>query len=64
MVMGVSNNEIGNLLPPLHGLFFLISSKEFIFLHNPTDRIMHTMGVVTPVVEYRLELRNSSMGSP
>ena len=27
------------LLPPLHGLLFLISSKGYFYMHHPTDRI-------------------------
>ena len=49
-----SDNEIGNLLPPLHGLLFPISSKGF-YMHHPTDRIAHTTVFVTPVMGHWLE---------
>ena len=37
------------MLPPLHGLLFLVSSKGT-FMHHPTDRIAPTF--VNPVVRY------------
>ena len=62
MVKDHSDTERGNLLPPLHGLLFLISSKGSFICTHPTDRITHTTTFVTPVVEHWLEMRNSSMG--
>ena len=53
MVKDHSNSERGNLLAP-HRLLFLISSKGFLHMHHPTDRIGHTMAFVTPVVEHWL----------
>ena len=38
------------------GLLFPISSKFFLYMHNPTDRIGHTTAFVTLVVEHWLEL--------
>ena len=48
-----SDIKRGNPLPPLHGLLFLISSKVSFIVH-PTDRIVHTMASVAPVVEHWL----------
>ena len=53
MVKNHTDSERGNLLPP-HGLLFLISSKGS-YVHHPTDRITHTTGFVTPIVEHWLE---------
>ena len=44
-----------NLQQPLHGLFFLISSKGSFIMHHLTDRIAHTMAFVTSIVEHCLE---------
>ena len=44
-----------NLLLPLHGLLFLISSKGSFYIHHPTDTIAHTMAFATLVVEHWLE---------
>ena len=44
MVKDHSDSERGNLLPP-HSLFFPISSKGFFYMHHPTDRIVHMMGL-------------------
>ena len=44
-----------NPLLSLHGLFFSISSKISFYIHNPTNRIVHTTAFVTPVVEHWLE---------
>ena len=44
-----------NLLPPLHGLIFAISSKEYIFMHHPTYMIVHTTAFVTTVVKHWIE---------
>ena len=44
-----SDSERGNPLPP-HGLLFPISSKGS-FICTIPDRIAHTTGFVTPVVE-------------
>ena len=35
MVKSLSDSEIGNQLPPLHGLIFLISSKGFFICTMP-----------------------------
>ena len=51
MVKDHSYSKRGNPLPP-HRLLFPISNKgSFI----STDRIVHTMAFVTPVMEHRLE---------
>ena len=47
MVKYHSDSERGNLLPPLHGLLFLISS-----------RVAHTTTFVTPVMEHWLHFIN------
>ena len=54
MVKDHSDSERGNPLPS-HGLHFPISSKGFVYMHHPTDRITHTTAFVTPVVEHWLE---------
>ena len=54
MVKYHTDSERGNPLPP-HGLFFLINSKEFFYMHHPRDRIAHTTAFVTPVLEHWLE---------
>ena len=54
MVKNHSDSEKGNSLPP-HRLLFPISSKGSFYMHNPTDRIAHTMAFVTPIVEHWLE---------
>ena len=54
MVKDHSDSERGNLLPPLHGLLFPISSKGS-FICTIPDRTAHTMAFVTPVVEHWLE---------
>ena len=46
MVKDHSDSERGNLLPALHGLLFLISSKEFFYIPHPKDRISHTTAFV------------------
>ena len=38
---------------PYHGKHFLISSKGY--MHQPTDRMVHTITFVIPVVEHWLE---------
>ena len=53
MVKDHSDSERGNLLPP-HGLLFLIN-RGFFYMHHPTDRIAHTMAIVTPVMEHWLD---------
>ena len=50
MVPNHSDNERGNLLLP-HGLLFLISSKVFLNMHHPTDRIAHSVAFVNPVIK-------------
>ena len=57
MVKDHSDNERGNLLPPLHGLVFLINSKVF-YMHPPTDWIEHTMTSCGALAG----MRNSSVG--
>ena len=54
MVKDDSDSERGNPLPP-HRLLFPINSKGSFYMHHPTDRIIHTMAFVTPVVEHWLE---------
>ena len=51
MVKDHSDSEKGNPLPP-HRLLFAISSKDFFYMHHPTDRIAHTTAFVKPVVEH------------
>ena len=51
MVKNHSDRLRGNLLPH-HGLPFPISSKGFVYVHHPTDRIPHTTAFVTPSVEH------------
>ena len=53
MLKDHSGSEKGNPLPP-HGLLFPISSKGS-FICTIPDRIAHTMGIVTPLVEHWLE---------
>ena len=48
-------SETGNPLPPLHWLLFPISSKEYFYIHHPTERIVHTTAFVTPVPKHLLE---------
>ena len=55
MVKDHSDSKRGNLLLPLHGLLFLISSKESFHMHHLTDRIPHTMAFFSPIVEHWLE---------
>ena len=55
MVKDHSDSEKGNLLPPLHRIFFPISSKSS-FITPSIDRIAHTTAFVfTHVVEHWLE---------
>ena len=49
-----SYGERGNPLPPLQELFFPINSKA-LYKHHPTVRIVHTMVLVTPAVDHRVE---------
>ena len=49
-----SDSERGNLLPPLHGLLFLIINKVS-FIYHPRDRRIHITAFVTSVVEHWLE---------
>ena len=52
MALNISDSKKGNLLRPLNGLLFLISSKcSFI----STDRLAHILIFVTPVVEHWLD---------
>ena len=48
MVKGQTTKKRRNLLPPLHGLFFLIS--DLLYVPSP-----HTIAFVTSVVEHWLE---------
>ena len=62
MVKDQSSNKRRNLLPPLHGLFFLIS--DLLYVPSP-----HTIAFVTSVVEHWLEREtawwfNCSAGMP
>ena len=59
MVKEHLDRERGNPLPPLHGLFFSISSKGYFIMHRPTDRIAHNTAFITPVVEHLLERKNA-----
>ena len=54
MLKDHSDSEIGNPLPP-YWLLFPINSKDYFYIHHPTDRIAHTTAFVTPVVEHWLE---------
>ena len=55
MVKDHSDSKRGNLLLPLHGLLFLISSKESFHMHHPIDRITHTIAFFAPIVDHWLE---------
>ena len=55
MIMNHSDIERGNLLLPIHGLFFPISSKGFFNIHHSTDRIVYSTAIVTPYMEHWLE---------
>ena len=46
-----SDSEGGSPLLPLHGYFFQLAPRALLY----TDRIVHTMAFVTPVVEHWLE---------
>ena len=48
MVKDHSDSKKGNTLPPIHWIYFLI-------MHHPTDRIVHIMAFVIPVVEHWLK---------
>ena len=63
MVKDHSDSERGNPLPP-HGLPFPISSKDYFYMHHPTDRIIHTTAFVIPVMEHWLERKIAPMGPP
>ena len=43
-----------NRLPPLHGLFFSVSSKGSFYMHQTTEK--NTLIFITPVVEHWWEL--------
>ena len=49
MVTDYSDGETRNLLPSQQVLLF------HIYVHHPTDRIVHTTAFVTPVTEHWLE---------
>ena len=49
------DSERGNLLLPPHGLLFFYYQQELFYICHPTDRIVHIMAFVTPVVEHWLE---------
>ena len=59
LVKDCSDSKRGNLLLPLHGLLFPISSTDsIIYIYHPTDRIAHTSrGALAG-------MRNSPMGPP
>ena len=50
----------GNLLLPLHGLFFPEQQQGIFYMHCPTNRTDHIKAFVTPVAG----MRNSSMDPP
>ena len=50
MIKHHSDSQRGNLLLPLHGVLFRISSKGY-----PSDRTAYTLTFITPVVEHWLE---------
>ena len=54
MLKDHSDSERWNLLPPLHGLIFLISSKGTFICTIPIGRITHTSAFVNPVMELHL----------
>ena len=54
MVKDHSESKKGNLVQPLRGILFSISSKGSIICRIP-ERIAHTLAFVTPVVEHWLE---------
>ena len=49
------DKERRNLLPPFHGLLFLITSKISFICIIPLDRKLHIMAFITPVVEHWME---------
>ena len=49
------NNERGNQLMSMCGLFFPIRSKEPLYKDHPIERTVYIMDFVTPVVEHRLK---------
>ena len=51
MVKDHSDSKKGNPLPPIHRIYFLI----IFYMHHPTDRIVHIMAFVIPVVEHWLK---------
>ena len=55
MINDHSDYGRGNPLTPLHGLPFSISRKGYFICSTNTDIIVHTMDVVTPVVQHWLE---------
>ena len=55
MVKYHTDSEIGNPLPPLHGLLFPINSKGSFICTISQTRIAHTTAFVTPVVDPCLE---------
>ena len=58
MVKYHSDNETGNLLPPLHRLLFLISTKGLFYMHYLTHKIAYaSFGALAG-------MRNNSMGPP
>ena len=54
MVQDHSDRESGNLMQPLHGLLFLISSNDY-FICTIPDTVAHTTAFDTPVMEHWLE---------
>ena len=47
--------ERGNLMAQLHVLLFSISSNCSFYMYHPSDRTVHTMAFITPVMEHWLE---------
>ena len=54
MVKDHTDSERGNRLPP-HGLLFVVSRKDVLYMHHPTYKIAQTTAFVTPVVEHWLD---------
>ena len=48
------DNQSGNPLQPLYGLLFSIAEGD-LYIHHPTDIILHNTTFATPVVEHWLE---------
>ena len=61
MVKDHSDSDSGNLLPPLHGLLFPMSTNGS-FMHHPTDRMAHTTAFCYTSRGALAGMKNSSMG--